>query len=183
MSFTIGDVPASLIMDVCKFISYALSSVTKENVEECFRGKFHETYVDRAIRAAEQLRLIEESNGSLYCAQRWREEIKKSNRDELRLVFRQALQDYPPFLVYADLLSKGYDSIEAANATKGLFSIASSSNITEKSFRLWGLYSETLRQDSQTNALFLTIETDKLATKYVEDLLSSLTSDFRSRFS
>ena len=168
-------------MDVCKFVSYA-SSVTKENIEACFKGKFkNDSYVDRAIKAAEQLRLIENNTNGFYCTQRWREDIKKANREELQLVFREAIQDYPPFLVYADLLSKGYDSIEAANATKGLFSITTAPNIVEKSFRLWGLYSATIKQDPKTNSLSLTIETDRLTTKYVEDLLRSLTSDFRSK--
>ena len=180
MSFTVGDVPAPLIMDVCKFVSYA-SSISKEKIEDCFKGKFNNSYVDRAIKAAKQLRLLEENNDGFFCTQRWREEIKKASREELRLVFRQAIQDYPPFLVYADLLSKGYESIEAANATKGLFSINNALLIVEKSFRLWGLYSATIKQDPKTNALSLTIETDKLTTKYVEDLLRSLTSDFRSK--
>lgn len=181
MEFAIVDVPGPLIMDVCKYASYSISSITKENIAECFRGKLHETYVYRAIRAAEQLNLLENVNGVFSCSQRWRDDIKKAGRDELRLPFRQALQDYPPFLVYADLLSKGYNSVEAAKATKGLFSIASSATIVESSLRLWGIYSHTIKQDPQTDALTLTIDTSRLATKYVEELLSSLASDFRTK--
>lgn len=181
MEFAIVDVPASLIMDVCKYVSYAISTVTKENIAECFKNKLQGAYVYRAIRAAEQLHLLENKSGTFSCSQRWRDDIKKANRDELSLPFRQALQDYPPFLVYADLLSKGYNSNEAAEATKGLFSIESSSNIVERALRLWGIYSGTIQQNPETNSLTLTIDTNRLAAKYVEDLLSSLSSDFRSK--
>jgi len=181
MEFAIVDANGPLIMDVCKFVSYADSSLTKEKISDCFKGKLQESYVQRATRAAIQLRLLEEKNGAFSCSQRWRDEIKKAGRDELQLPFRRALQDYPPFLVYADLLSKGYDSDEAAKATKGLFSIESSSTIIERSLRLWGIYSGTVKQDPQTGKLTLTIDTNRLTTKYVEDLLISLASDFRSK--
>jgi len=181
MEFTITEVNAPLIMDVCKFASYAMDPLTKEKIVQCFKDKFHEVYVGRAIKAAVQLRLLEDKNGILYCSQRWREDIKMASRDELQLPFRQALQDYPPFLVYADLLSKGYSSEDAAKAIRGLFSLTSSSSIVEKSLRLWGLYSGTIKQDTQTKQLSLTIDTDRLTAKYVEDLLKSLTSDFRSK--
>jgi hypothetical protein len=181
MQFSVVETNGPLIMDVCKFASYADSNMTKEKIGECFKGKLQESYVYRAIRAAVQLRLLDEKNGTFSCSQRWRDEIKKASRDELQLPFRQALQDYPPFLVYADLLSKGYISNEAAQATKGLFSIDSSPTTIERSLRLWGIYSGTIKQDSQTSKLALTIDTNRLATKYVEDLLTSLASDFRSK--
>jgi hypothetical protein len=171
---------ASLIMDVCKFASYAIAPLTREKIVQCFKDKFHEGYVNRALKAAVQLRLVEDKNGVFVCSQRWRDEIKKASKDELKLPFRQALQDYPPFLVYADLLGKGYSSEDAAKAVRGLFSISSSSSIVEKSLRLWGLYSGTIKQDVQTRQLSLTIDTERLTTKYVEDLLKSLASDFRS---
>ena len=66
-------------------------------------------------------------------------------------------------------------------ATKGLFSIVSSGAIVEKAMRLWGTYSGTIEADPKTKLLSLTINTEKLSAKYVEDLLSSLTSDFRSK--
>lgn len=181
MEFAITEVNAAVIMDVCKYLSYAVQNVTRQDIIECFNGKFNQSYVIRATKAAQQLRLIEEQNGFFFCSQRWRDEVKKASREELYLPFRQALQDYAPFLVYADLLSKGYNSVEAAKATKGLFAIGSGHEIVEKSLRLWGIYSQTLKQEPQSSKLMLTIDTDKLEAKYIEDLLSSLSSDFRSK--
>ena len=54
MEFVITEVNAPLIMDVCKYASYAMYPLTKENIVECFRDKFHEVYVNRAIKAAIQ---------------------------------------------------------------------------------------------------------------------------------
>lgn len=158
-----------------------MEPLTKEKLIECFETKYNEVYTTRAIKAALQLRLLEESNGFYICSQRWRDEIRKASKEELKLSFRQALQDYPPFLVYADLISKGYSSEEAALATKGLFSMPSSGAIAEKAMRLWGIYSGIVESGSTGKSLILTIDTERLSAKYVEDLLSSLTSDFRSK--
>lgn len=181
MEFNITEVNAPLIMDVCKFTAYAMEPLTKEKIIECFKNKFDEAYVTRAIKAAIQLRLLAENNGFYSCSQLWREDIKKATREELKFQFRQALQDYPPFLVYADSVSKNYQTEAAANAVRGLFSISSSAAIVEKSMRLWGLYAGTIEQDPKTKRINLTIDTERLSAKYVEDLLKSLTSDFRSK--
>ena len=101
LDFNVTDVNAPLIMDVCKFASYGMEPLTKEKLAECFKNKFHDVYVTQAIKSAIQLRLLEEKNEFYTCSQRWRDDIKKASRNELKLPFREALQDYPPFLVYA----------------------------------------------------------------------------------
>jgi hypothetical protein len=183
MEYSVPAVPPALVMDVCKFASSAADpNFTRKNLIECFRGKFRETYINRAIQAAFQLRLIEEdAQGSIHCSPRFREDTRKATREQLNLPFRQALQDYPPFIVYADLLSKGYHSIDASSAVHGIFSTKTSSSIIDTSFRLWGVYSGIIEQDEKTKALRLTIDTEKLMADYVKNLLESLTSDFKAK--
>jgi hypothetical protein len=183
MEYSVPAVPPVLVMDVCKFASSAAASTfARKNVIECFRGKFQETYINRAIQAALQLRLIEEdAKGQIQCSQRFREDIRKATKEQLNLPFRQALQDYPPFIVYADLLSKGYQSNDASSAVHGIFSTKTSSSIIEQSFRLWGVYSGIIEQDEKRKMLRLTIDTEKLMADYVKNLLESLASDFKAK--
>jgi hypothetical protein len=179
MEFVIPEVSPALVMDVCKYVTSAPSPIDKSNLLGCF--KVGKEYVNRAVKVALQLHLLEETQGKLTSSQRWRDTIRKAHKEELYLPFRGALQDYPPFLVYADLLSKGYDSSDAAFATRGIFAISSSPQIAEKTLRWWGLYSKTIEQDVSTKKLRLTIDTEKLLAEYVKALLESLESDFKAK--
>lgn len=182
MEYSIPAIPPALVMDVCKFASSATNSITRENLISCFLGKYERAYVNRAIQAALQLHLVEESSaGEIQCSQRWKEDVRKASRDQLNLPFRDALQDYPPFVVYADLLSKGYSSDEASSAVHGILSVQSGPKIIEQSLRLWGIYSGTIEQNQDTKKLSLTIDTENLMADYVKNLLESLASDFRAK--
>jgi len=183
MEYSVPAVPPGLIMDVCKFATSASASpFTRKNLIACFQGKYQEPYINRAIQGALQLRLIEEDEqGQIRCSQRFREDIRKATKDQLNLPFRQALQDYPPFIVYADLLSKGYQSSDASAAVHGIFSTKTNSSIIDQSFRLWGVYSGVIEQDEKTKMLRLTIDTEKLMADYVKNLLESLASDFKAK--
>ncbi len=182
MQFAIPSAPPALIMDVSKFASTASGSITHDSLVSCFEGKYERAHVNRAIQGAVQLGLLEiQANGNLQCSQRWREDIRKASRDQLKLPFRESLQDYPPFIIYADLLSKGYTSEEAAMAVHGILSVTSGAKIIEASLRLWGIYSGVVEQDQQTKQLRLTIETENLMADYVKNLLDSLASDFKAK--
>ncbi len=63
MEYSVPAIPPALVMDVCKFASSAVDpNFTRKNLIECFQGKYNETYINRAIQAASQLRLIEEEH-------------------------------------------------------------------------------------------------------------------------
>jgi hypothetical protein len=182
MEYSIPAVPPSMVMDVCKFTASATSSISRENLISCFENQFDRGYINRAIQASFQLKLLEEiGSDELRCSQRWKEDIKKANRSQLNLPFRDALQDYPPFIVFVDLLSKGYLSNEAAAAVHGVFSVQTSPKIIEQSLRTWGIYSGTIEQDLKTKRLTLTIDVEHLTADYVKNLLESLTSDFKAK--
>lgn len=182
MQFNIPAVSPSLIMDVCKFASSATGPTTRENLISCFTGKYDRTYVNRAILGGLQLGLLDElADGKLQCFQRWKEDIRKASRDQLNLSFREALQDYPPFIVYAELLSKDYSSEDAAMAVHGILSIISGSKIIEANLRLWGIYAGVIQQDQKTKQPRLTIDTQNLMADYVKNLLESLESDFKAK--
>lgn len=182
MEYSIPAVPPGFVMDTCKFAASATASFTRENLIECFQGKFQKPYITRAIQGALQLRLIEEDEQlQIRCSQRFREDIRKATKEQLNLPFRQALQDYPPFVVYADLLSKGYESSDASAAVHGIFSTKTSPSIIDQSFRSWGVYSGIIEQDEETKMLRLTIDTEKLMADYVKNLLETLASDFKAK--
>jgi hypothetical protein len=105
--------------------------------------------------------------------------IKRSDKSQLCLPLRKALQAYPPFLLYVDFVSKGYASKEASAMARGIFRIQTTEQIVERAFRTWGTYAGLIAKDYSGE---LTIpEAEKgMTSEYVESLMKALKAELQA---
>jgi len=171
LRFTVLDVSAEFMMDVAKAVASSPHPLSKEDLIRSFKKS--RTYILNAISQALQLGLIEVQNSLYVSPEKYRDLLKRSDRSQLYIPLRQALQRYPPFLLYIDFISKGYSSEESANMTRGIFRIQSSEKIVEKSFRNWGLYARLIIVDS-SGALSIPEAEKGLPSEYVKNLIKAL---------
>jgi hypothetical protein len=171
LQYIVLDVSGEFIMDVAKVVSSSPQPLDKADLLRSFEKS--ETYISNAISQAVQLGLIDYQNGLYVGSVIYRDLIKRCDKSQLYLPLREALQRYPPFLLYVDFISKGYSSKDAATMTRGIFRISSQANIVEKSFRNWGLYAQLIRVDA-SGALSIPEAEKGLPSEYVESLLRAL---------
>ncbi|RLE43834.1 hypothetical protein DRJ16_03355 [Candidatus Woesearchaeota archaeon] len=176
--FSVLDVSAEAIMDVAKLVSSSPHPLTKEDILRSFKKS--EKYVSNAISQCVQLNLITPKDNVFLSSEEYRDLIKRSERSQLFLPFRKALQRYPPFLLYVDFISKGYSSEESATMIRGIFRIRSSDRIIEKSFRNWGRYARLIKVE-ESGKLVIPEAEKGLTPRYVENLLKALRADLQAK--
>jgi hypothetical protein len=177
MQFTVSDVSSEFIMDVAKTVASSPHPLKKEDIMRCFKKS--NAYVSNAISQSLQLGLIEIQDGLYVGSEKYRDLVKRSDKSQLFLPLRKALQAYPPFLLYVDFVSKGYTSEEASDMTRGIFRIHNPEKIMEKSFRTWGTYAGLFAKDASGE---LTIpEAEKgMTSEYVESLMKALRAELQA---
>jgi len=177
--YVLTDVSSESIMSIAKVISSSPSPMPFEDIATSLQTKYREQYLKQAIIACVQLQLIIKENENYVANPKSRDIIKRANKDELIVFFRQALQNYPPFLMYADFLSNGYPSDESASMTKGIMQISSTLKVVEKALRLWGADAKLIIKE---NGEFRIPEAEKgLPSNYVKDLLKALDSELHAK--
>lgn len=177
LQFVVLDVSAEFIMDVAKAVSSSPHPLTKEDVLSSFQKS--DVYVSNALSQCLQLDLIIAQNDLYVSSDKYRDLIKRSERSQLFIPLREALQRYPPFLLYTDFISKGYLSEESATMTKGIFRIQSREEIVEKSFRRWGIYAQLIETD-KSGKLSIPEAEKGLPSEYVKSLLKALKADLQA---
>lgn len=177
LQFALFDVSAEFMMDVAKAVASSPHPLNKEDLVRSFKKS--KTYISNAISQAHQLGLIEIQNNLYVGSDRQRDLIKRSERSQLYLPLREALQRYPPFLLYIDFISKGYPSKESSTMTRGIFRIQSSEEIVEKSFKNWGLYAQLIYVDT-SGGLSIPEAERGLPSEYVESLIKALRAELQA---
>jgi len=177
LAFSIYDVSAEFVMDVAKAVASSPHPLNKQDLRESFSRSGG--YISNAISQCLQLGLVVQ-DGDYVSSEKYRDLIKRSERSQLHLPFREALQRYPPFLLYTDFISKGYSSGESANMTRGIFRIQSSREIVEKSLRSWGIYAQLIER-GKSGKLSIPDAEQGLPSEYVERLLKALRADLQAR--
>jgi len=175
--FAVLDVSAEFMMDVAKAIASSPHPLAKEDILESFKKS--KVYILNALSQCLQLGLVSVQNGLYVSSGKHRDLIKRSERSQLFLPLREALQRYPPFLLYTDFISKAYSSEESANMTKGIFRIESPEKIVEKSFRRWGMYAQLIETD-KSGKLSIPEAEKGLPSEYVKSLLKALKADLQA---
>jgi hypothetical protein len=175
--FAVLDVSAEFMMDVAKAVASSPHPLSKEDLTRSFKKS--KPYISNAISQALQLGLIEPQDNLYVSSERQRDLLKRSDRSQLYLPLREALQRYPPFLLYIDFISKGYPSEESANMTRGIFRMQSSEEIVEKSLRKWGLYASLIIADS-SGGLSIPEAERGLPSEYVESLIKALRAELQA---
>jgi len=165
-------------MDVAKVIASSPHPLSKTDILNSFMKS--KVYVSNALSQCLQLGLIISQDSVYVSSEKYRDLIKRSDRSQLYLPLREALQRYPPFLLYIDFISKGYSSKESAKMATGIFRMQSSEKIAERSFRNWGLRTYLIEKDS-SGALHIPEAEKGLPSEYVESLMKALRADLQAR--
>lgn len=178
LQFAVLEVSAEFMMDVAKAVASSPHPLSKKDILNSFtKSRF---YVSNALSQCLQLGLVVSQDGLYVSSERYRDLIKRSDRSQLYLPLREALQRYPPFLLYIDFISKGYSSEESAKMTVGIFRMQSPEKRVERSFRNWGLRTYLINVDS--SGTFSIPEAEKgLPSEYVESLMKALRADLQAR--
>lgn len=176
--FAILNVSPEFMMDTAKVVASSPHPLTKEDVTTSLKRS--KRYVSDALSQCVQLGLVCVQNDMYVSSDRYRDLIKRSERSQLFLPLREALQRYPPFLLYIDFISKGYSSEESANMTRGIFRIQSAEKTVESKLRNWGLFTQLIKVD---NSGVLSIpEAEKgLPSEYIESLMKALRADLQAK--
>lgn len=178
-AFIIPDASAEGIWHIAKVAANSPSPLTKQDMVRSFEGKYGAVYVKNCLAACIQLRLVERSGDAYISSQKFRDVIKRAHRDELKLALRSALQEYPPFLLFADFVSKGYQTDDAATMTRGILRIGSSATVTERSLRLWGTAAELVKRD-EAGRLVIPEGEKGLPAHYVRNLVRALEDELKA---
>jgi len=177
MQFTVSDVSSEFIMDVAKTVVSSPHPLSKEDITRCFRKS--KGYISNAISQSIQLGLIILQDGEYIGSEKYRDLIKRSDKSQLYLPMRKALQMYPPFLLYVDFVSKGYSSKEASDMTRGIFRIQNPEQIVEKSFRTWGNFAGLIAKDA-SGALSIPEAEKGMTSEYVTSLMKALKAELQA---
>jgi len=175
--FAVSDVSTEFMMDVAKAVASSPHPLTKKDLLNSFERS--DVYVSNAISQCLQLGLICFKDGLYISSEKYRDLIKRSDRSQLFIPLRQAIQSYPPFLIYIDFISKGYSSVESANMTTGIFRIQSPRERVERVFRNWGLQTSLIEIDASNN-LSIPEGEKGLPSEYVASLVKALTANLQA---
>lgn len=175
--FRILDVSAEFLMDIAKIVSSSPHPLSKEDILASFRK--NKRYVANGLSQCLQLGLVVLQDRLYVGSEKHGDLIKRSDRPQLYIPFRDALQKYSPFLLYSDFISKSYSSNETAAIVKGILRIQISETIIEQSLRRWGKYAKLIMEDSEGN-LHIPEAKKGLPSKYIQSLLKALQAELRA---
>jgi len=175
--FLVLDVSAEFMMDVAKAVASSPHPLSKDDLLNSFKKS--RVYVTNAISQCAQLSLVHIQNGFYVSSEKHRDLLKRAERSQLSIPLREALQRYPPFLLYIDFISKKYSSEESAIMTRGIFRIESPEKIVEKSFRTWGIFAQLITRDKDNRLSIPELE-EGLPSEYVKGLLKALKASLQA---
>ncbi len=177
--FILTDVSSESIMNMAKVVSNAPISMEFGDIVTALENKWKENYLKQVITSCVQLSILQKDGNGYVVNSKQRDAIRRANKDELIAFFRVALQNYPPFLMYADLLSNGYSSEDSASMTRGIMKIGTSLTVVEKALRLWG--TDTKLIVNEDGKLRIPEGEKGLPSNYVKDLLKALDSELHAK--
>lgn len=177
--YLIPDVKGELVADVAKTLANSKRPLTLSELSKSYEGQFSSEYVRRAAVVCSQIKLALFHDGAYVANEPDRDDLKKASKSELYLPFRKRLQDYAPFLLYVDLISKEFSSQESAMRIRGIMNISSSADQVERTLRGWGKFAKIIEE--KEGKITICIETNRLLADYVKKLEESLEAEIRAK--
>ena len=178
--FVMTDVSPELLMDIAKVLSQSPHPLSKEDIAKSLEDRYRNSYVFVALTQAVQLGLATKQKDLFLSSEKPRDLIKRSEKSQLYLPFRALLQEFPPFLLFADFISKGYSPENAATMTRGILKIESPRDKVERALRIWGMYAQLIQTDPQSGRLSIPEAEQGLPSEYVKNLLKALQDELKA---
>lgn len=177
--FVLPDVSAEAIMTIVKSVTSSAQSLSEKDISIAMESRYKPNYVKLCLTACLQLKLLTKNDGNFQATLSRRDEIKRSDKKDLIVFFRETLQNYPPFLLYADFLSTGYSSKDSASMLRGILKIGTGLEKSEKTLRSWGIASKLVVKEN--GELKIPQAEKGLPATYVKELLKALDSEFTAK--
>ena len=178
-NFSLYDVSSEAIMNIVKSVVSASSELSEDDIIKAMESRYKHGYVKQCLGASLQLKLLERNNEGFQVPSIRRDVIKRASKDDLIVFFREALQGYPPFLLYADFLSTGYTSKDSASMIRGVLKIDTGLSKSEKTLRAWGTSSGLIVNEK--GELRIPQAEKGLPSTYVKELLKALDNEFSAK--
>lgn len=135
MVFRVYKVSADYIVKVLEVYRKCEERNVKFNINDFSEAlSTSKVNAQNAIGAAQQLGLFEIS-----------EKFSKASIEEQAILFRKALQSYPPFIDFVEFLYKKKDADEAAKLVKYIYNIDRNEKDIMWCFKNWGVFSKIFR--------------------------------------
>jgi len=178
LGFAVYDVSLEAIMNIAKTVSLSESPLDLRRIKMSFPN-FSEQYTIFSINTAMQLKLINVHDSAYRINENYRTDLSSANVNDLPIIFRKALQSYPPFVLFVSLISKGYSSDNSSQILRGVLDISTSDKTISKVFRKWGLKSKLLVE--KNNRLTTSIGEKGLSHEYIKSLIKALDNDMTAK--
>ena len=173
------DVSVEAVMNATKVVSSAAIPLSMENIAKALETQYKATTVKQILNMCTQLGVLEKDTYSYIASSKYKDRVKQANKDQLNILFREALQNYPPFLLYADFINNGYSPDDSASMVRGIMQISSGQKTVEKVLRVWGISTKLIVNE---DGKFRIPETKKgLTTDYVKGLLKALDNELNAK--
>ncbi len=178
LGFTIYDVSVESIMNIAKTISLSESPLDLKRIMMSFPDR-SKKYIIFSLKMAVQLKLIDEDNSTYRISENYRNDLNSASIIDLPIVFRKALQSFPPFVLYVSLISKGFPSDNASQILRGVVDVSTSDKTIAKMFRNWGLKSKLIV--AKNNTLTTAIGDKGFSHEYIKSLIKALDNDMTAK--
>lgn len=173
-SLALQDISVEKVMKMAKLISNADKPLTKD---EIFLGLSDSTkLLERTLKTGLDLKMVVKSNDAFKIRPDMVSEIRSCHVSGLPVLFRKFLQDFPPFLLYVNLLNQGLTELESAGFLKTLMKLTNSEKQIVMILKKWGSISGALIKDKEGNYRTPTSE-EILPRQYLDKLVESLNND------
>lgn len=173
-SLVFQDISVEKVMKMAKLIANADNPLTKE---EIFLGLSDSTnLLERSLKTCLDLKIVIKSEHAFKIRPDMVSEIRSCHVSGLPVLFRKFLQDFPPFLLYVNLLNQGLTELESAGFLKTLVKLTNSEKQIVIILKKWGSTSGALVKDKEGN--YKTPTSEKiLPRQYLDKLVESLNNE------
>ncbi|WOV93671.1 MAG: hypothetical protein R1F52_03315 [Candidatus Nitrosoabyssus spongiisocia] len=173
---TLQDISVDKVMKMAKLIANTDRDLSKEDIFMGFGSKQTKKMLERSLKTCLDLKIIVKSNNCFKIRPDMVDEIRNCHVSDLLVLFRKFLQDFPPFLLYVNLLTQGLTKSESVGFIKTLMKIDNSEKQIMLILNKWGNSSGALKKDKTGD--YITLKpTNILPRQYLDKLVESLNNE------
>lgn len=169
------DISVDKVMKMAKLIANADKPLNKD---EIFLGLASDStrILERTLKTCLDLKITIKSEQTYKVRPDMVSEIRSCHVSGLRVLFRKILQDFPPFLLYVNLLNQGLTELESAGFLKTLVKLNNSEKQIVVILNKWGSTSGALVKD-KTGTYKIPASDKILPRQYLDKLVESLNNE------
>ena len=173
------DVSIDQIMKISKLIANTTDFIKEEEIIKGITLSHNNKIIKRALKACTDLKIIENTKEGYKVNSEYIVDLKICKVSELHIFFRKALQNFPPFLLYVNLLNQGLSKVESAEYTKILLKIDNSSQQISTILLRWGIGCNVLKKKGKK--YILPESKTSLPKQQLDNLLKSLDNEMSTK--